>query len=88
MCKEFERIWLSNGNKFIIGDELTICDLHAFTEFQQSSVACGYDFSQKFPKIHDWMKRIYDIPEFKDVDKGVLAAVDFFGKSVTPPSKN
>jgi glutathione S-transferase len=88
MCKEFERIWLSNGNKFIIGDELTICDLHAFTEFQQSSVACGYDFSQKFPKIHDWMKRIYDITEFKDVDKGVLAAVDFFGKSVTPPSKN
>lgn len=85
MCYKFEDIWLKS-NDYLCGNELTIADLLAFTEFQQS-LACNYDFSEKFPKISAWLKRIYAIPAFKDCDtplKEKLAFFDQMLKEKTP----
>ena len=62
-----ENGWL-NGGPFLCGDTVTIADLAAYVEIGQiqPEFTNVYDFAD-FPRVREWMKRMYDVPGHDDV---------------------
>ncbi len=52
------------SNKFIMGNQLTLADVSVASSFvymKEASISL-----EKFPHISDWLKRISDLPEWKE----------------------
>ncbi|XP_050301456.1 glutathione S-transferase theta-1-like [Anthonomus grandis grandis] len=54
---EIEELWLSQGHKFIVSDEISVADLFAAAELEQPKVA-GYDVTKGRPLLEAYLKRV------------------------------
>uniref|UniRef100_U5ESX6 glutathione transferase n=1 Tax=Corethrella appendiculata TaxID=1370023 RepID=U5ESX6_9DIPT len=53
----FENIWLQDGNKFITGNEITVADLLAACEIEQTKVT-GYNACEGRPKLQKYLETV------------------------------
>ncbi|KAE8573771.1 hypothetical protein A483_HHAL012259 [Halyomorpha halys] len=56
-CDTMENIWLNNNKKFLFGDHLTIADLLAVMELEQTKL-CGYNPREGRPRLTAYMDSV------------------------------
>ncbi|CAG9771628.1 unnamed protein product [Ceutorhynchus assimilis] len=54
---EIETLWLSQGHKYLTGDQISVADIFAACEMEQPRIA-GYDVTEGRPLIKTWFERV------------------------------
>lgn len=59
------------GQKFLIGDTFTVCDISCFVTVTQLELIFPID-EAKYPKIRAWINRIEKLPHFRELNTKTL----------------
>ena len=81
---QIETIWLENGQKkYICGDKISVADIVACCELEQSSMA-GYDVTEGRPVLKEYMERVKSElqPHYDDVHAVVYQMCKKFGGKI------
>lgn len=54
---QIEELWLSQGRKYIAGDDISVADIFAACELEQPKVA-GYDVTKGRPILKAWLETV------------------------------
>ena len=67
--------WLGKGNKYLLGDKMTIADI-----FGYSLLTCGMvtrDEFKDYPNVDRWVKEVEKLPSWKDVNAALAGFRDY-----------
>jgi len=81
---DIETVWLNGGKKkFLGGDSISVADIMAATELEQTSMA-GYDVTKDRAVLSEYLARVKDSlnPHYDEVSDVVYKMRDKFGGSV------
>lgn len=62
---------------YICGDMMTLADLSAFSELRQYYIITNCNLELKYPNVYDWMIRMLEVPEFKEMDNHIMKLASF-----------
>eukprot|EP01088_Endostelium_zonatum_P005286 TRINITY_DN1683_c0_g1_i1.p1 TRINITY_DN1683_c0_g1~~TRINITY_DN1683_c0_g1_i1.p1 ORF type:complete len:225 (+),score=42.78 TRINITY_DN1683_c0_g1_i1:91-765(+) len=71
---------LSQGHKFIVGDEPTIADLAAYCEFDQLEYLKLVDAKSFPPHVQQWINNMKSLPKHKESHEGLAKLAGFLDK--------
>ncbi len=61
--------WLGKGNKYLVGDQLTIADLFGYALLSAGMVT--RDEFKDYPNVERWMKEIEKLPSWKKINEAL-----------------
>ncbi|VEN44202.1 unnamed protein product [Callosobruchus maculatus] len=82
--KDFERLFLSENKKYIVGDQISFADLQAACEIDQLKMV-HYDVQEEtFPKIKIWIENVKKecYPHYQELQREVDELADVYQQTV------